>query len=185
MKRKISQRFYHPDFLKILLNHILLLAIIGKFDLKWPTALTQAFSVIGISSAPIEGIYAIECFSPNISREILIFAKLIIAAVFPAVLLALVVIFWLVVSAIFENFNFRIYCIVTYITIFSQWHTEISRYGFMMFSCKSINSEESRLIASPSVKCWSGMHLYLGIPLGVFILVIWGNFNFYYYNRSY
>ena len=165
----------HSIFIKILVNHILLVTLIAQFNITWPKNISSIFGIVSQSSAPSQAIYSVECFSRSLALDNdLFFIKLIAAAAFPLVYSLIIIVVW----KVFHYFHPSIYetdrVIISIVVISMQFHAGLSQTGFQGISYLRIDNDELRVFSDLRISAYDRKYLLLGLPFSLFIVIIWG-----------
>ena len=165
----------HSIYIKILINHILLVTLIAQFNITWPKSIHSIFGILSQASAPSQAIYSVECFSRRLALDQdLFFIKLFAAAAFPLVYSLIINIVWKVIHYYYPSIHEIDRVIISIVVISMQFHVGISKTGFMGISYMFIGQEELRVFSDLRIRVYDKKYLLLGLPFSLFIVFIWG-----------
>ena len=165
----------HAIFIKILINHILLVTIIAQFNITWPKNISNVFGVFSQSSAPSQAIYSVECFSRSLALDQdLFYIKLIAAAAFPLVYSLVIFIVWKLIHIFYPSIYETDRIIISIVVISMQFHTGLSQTGFLGMSYMRIDHEELRVVSDLRISAYDRKYLLLGLPFSLFTVLVWG-----------
>ena len=165
----------HSIYIKILINHILLVTLIAQFNITWPKSIHSIFGILSQASAPSQAIYSVECFSKRLALDQdLFFIKLITAAAFPLVYSLIINIVWKVIHYFYPSIHETDRVIISIVVISMQFHVGISKTGFLGLSYMFIDQEELRVFSDLRTSVYDKKYLLLGLPFSLFIVFIWG-----------
>ena len=172
IKRHESQ---HSIFIKILVNHILLVTMIAQFNITWPKKISGVFGILSQSSAPSQAIYSVECFSRSLALDKdLFYIKLIAAAAFPLVYSLIIFIICKVIHHFYPSIHEADRIIISIVVISMQFHAGLSQTGFQGISYMHIDNDELRVVSDLRISFYDKQYLLLGLPFSLFIVLIWG-----------
>ena len=173
-----NSKFYNI-LMKILINHLQRLSIIGYGNMKSMLDDIQTFfSFLNGISFLSEDNFSNDCYMQALLQidlnDLYLYKTLFI------VLLPLIISYLSLL--IYASFNLRIrwnvgkkYSIMFFTSIF-LFYPLITKCSVSLLNCFKLNDEttEEFLFASPNVKCWQDLHLYFTFFIGGFGILVWG-----------
>ena len=165
----------HSIFLKIFVNHILLVTLIAQFNITWPKSIYRVFGSLSQASAPSQAIYSVECFSRSLAMDKdLFYIKLIAAAAFPLVYSLIINIVWKVIHHFYPSIHETDRVIISIVVISMQFHAGLSQTGFLGISYMRIDHDELRVFSDLRISAYDKKYLLLGLPFSLFVVLVWG-----------
>ena len=158
--------------LKIMVNYCQTILVLASIDLKWPESILHLFdfsSAVGESSSQVLNL---SCSQLNTNNDSFLTSSAA-SALFPFVLIGIVLVFWAGVAAAKRNkLYIKVHFVSTCVIIVLLFHTSVSNSILSIFSCKKINDNYWNT-SDLSMKCFDSSHMKALLYVGVPGLVIW------------
>lgn len=170
--------------IKIFLNYVQLVSIVGSFQFQWPEEVKTMFTVQNtVASGPAE-VFSLDClFPPQTTTSRTFFQKLLFISLSPLVVIAIGTIIWIIIfmvkKARFDSKLFKADIITTYVVIIFILHATLVQTSLIAFKCQDIGDDnETRMYVERDldVECWSKIHLSWVLACALPAFVIWGNY---------
>ena len=175
-KRKESQ---NSILLRILTNYVQLIATTMSYNLKFPTALVNAFYPVQKVGTTQESFLSFDWFVEN--TEIKAFTpsttifKLFLTALLPLALILLfaVVFIILYLSSIKWFKDIKRNIIITTICILYLLHPTLTKASLSIFQCTTVDTNMKRVTIEMTIECYSSTHLFWAFAVGLPMIAVW------------
>ena len=174
--------------LKLLLNHLQIIALVTLVPLGWTVNFNVFFSVQEYFSFLYQDFFNIDCIVTNINQNLLT-QRVIFVILLPILIGFIMIVFWIIsfICNFYKNrSNFKgVYFFlsekmrVSFLTLFFIFYPDIVRRCFMLLNCLVINDTMnlSVLKYSPDIQCWDSEHTSWVLSISLPGLAVWGVFT--------
>jgi hypothetical protein len=180
-------------FIKLLLNHIQTVGMIGLIDFGWTLDFDIYFKFQDYISFITEDFLSIDCFVQNIDENLFVI-KIIFTTLLPIILSVIIFFIWLGLfyfifliqrrdqSSTRMKIKSKIgdYLIekmrISTLVIVYILYPEILRKSFSLMNCIQLDNESGlkTLSFSPNLECWSKQHTFWVLAVALPGIIIWG-----------
>ena len=167
-------------FLKLLLTHLQLMALVASFPLNWPPEVQSFFQLSqSMADAPSQ-LFSLDCLVLSFSTLPRFFVYLLFYSLLSLALILLSYSVWACISCCSRrsasashtySSDIRAKSFASVLLLLLVFHPSISTTVFQVFHCKQISSS-SYLVEELSLECWAGRQLYWSLGLGVPTLLL-------------
>jgi len=169
--RKTSSRM--AIYVKIFVNFLQMLAVVVSIDLSWPTFVRSFLDAQHLLGNVAEQLFSTACILQETNISSIYFGKVVIIIVLPAVLIALFMLSFLLLTAFRAMHLVRDKVVTCAVVILFILHPSITKVLFSSFSCKEILPGEYWLSADMSIRCWNESHVKLLLSAVLPGLIVW------------
>jgi len=169
--RKTSSRM--AIYVKIFVNFLQMLAVVVSIDLSWPTFVRRFLDAQHLLGSVAEQLFSTACILQETDISSIYFGKVVIIIVLPAVLIALLMLSFLLLTAFRAMHLGRDKVVTSAVVILFILHPSITKVLFSSFSCREILPREYWLSADMSIRCWNESHVKLLLSAVLPGLIVW------------
>jgi len=171
----VNGKGLHSVYLRIFINHMQVLGLISRLDIKWDVPVNYVTSAISSVSNVQAATFSYDCVVQDAFPDTpLYFAKLILVATTPLILIIPTVIA-LNIYVLFRPDGVKLLrdIKVAMIVILFLVHPEQSRFLLASLSCRDLGDGDTYLVEDPDIVCWRGTHLKFVLFVTVPAMVVW------------
>ena len=175
-KRRESQT---SILLRIFTNYLQLLATTMSYNLKFPSALVDAFYPVQKVGTTQESFLSFDWFAENTSMQAFtpsttIF-KLFLTGLLPLGLIFLFsVVFWILYLTGIKWFkDLKRNIIISVIWIIYLLHPTLTKSSLSIFQCTTVDTDMKRVTIEMTIEWYSSTHTFWALAVGIPMIVVW------------
>ena len=161
-------------YLKVLMNYLQLVMLMGSFNLSWPAITKQLLDIQNSGGGFSERLFTTDCLYENFDENEAYFTKVALMSSVPLIFFSLSSLGWVVVAVLKRSVSYLTRHLVSSgLVLFFLVHPSVMRVMLGVFNCEEIQPGEN-WVASLQVRCWQGRHLTYALAVALPALIIWG-----------
>ena len=161
-------------YLKLFMNYLQLVMLMGSFNLSWPTLTKEMLNIQDSAGSFSEHLFTTDCLTDDFDENEAFFTKLVLLSAAPIIFFIFSSLCCLVIAAVKKSVSvLRNELVASGIILFFLLHPSVMRVMFGAFSCEEVKPGEY-WVSGLLVRCWEGRHLTFALTLALPAIVIWG-----------
>jgi predicted outer membrane repeat protein len=174
IKSARKHKSLHSVYLKVLMNYLQLVMLMGSFNLSWPTMTKELLNVQDSAGSFSEHLFSTDCLESDFDENEAFYTKLVLLSATPIIFFTISSLCWLLIAAIKRSVSvLKNELIASGIILFFLLHPSVMRVMFGAFNCEEIQPGEY-WVSSLLVRCWEGKHLTYALGVALPAIIIWG-----------
>ena len=174
IKSASKPKALHSVYLKMLMNYLQLVMLMGSFNLSWPTLTKQLLDMQDSAGGFPERLFSVNCLTDNFDENKAFFTKVALMSAVPLLFFLTSSLYWTVTAVIKQSIStLTNQLIASGMILFFLVHPSVIRVLFGVFNCEEIQPGEY-WVASLQIRCWEGRHLTYALAVALPGLIIWG-----------
>ena len=174
LKSARKPRSLYSVYLKLLMNYLQLVMLMGAFNLNWPTLTKEMLNIQDQAGSFSEHLFTFDCLTDNFDENDAFFTKLILLSCTPITFFLLSSLCWLFIAVIKRSGEVvKNELVGSAVVLFFLVHPSVMRVLFLAFNCEEVRPGEYWVVGL-YIRCWEGKHLTYTLALALPGIIVWG-----------